>query len=112
MCSYQVVHLMKEMLRNMSRRWQPGQSFTILFWCRSGRHRSVASVVICRAILRALDIEVTTEHLCSYYMMLTKCQRDFRRQRRTECPDCVDGWSEDKDRLLTSIVAQVLSGRA
>ena len=67
---------------------------TILFYCRSGRHRSVGAAGILKGALGAQGgFDVRVEHLCDYWWKWVRCQSTARQRVRGTgeqacCPSC------------------------
>jgi hypothetical protein len=51
---------------------------TFLFYCRSGRHRSVSAAAILGGCLEALGFDVRMEHLCDFWWRWVHCQKAAR----------------------------------
>ena len=57
---YQVLEVVRSCVRLAKKTQDDGlEEASIMFWCRSGRHRSVVMVLLARAVLESLNYEVT-----------------------------------------------------
>ena len=61
---------------------------TMIAYCRSGRHRSVASAEILAAVLRVEGYEASVVHACNYWWKWVACQKKARRYD-VPCDSCV-----------------------
>ena len=61
----------------------------ILFFCRSGKHRSVAASELLWAAIQHSDLVACplVQHLCSYWWRYGRCQKRAREEGRP-CPEC------------------------
>ena len=76
--------------------WNPSRPINMLFLCKSGRHRSVASAMFAAWILHTTRrFKVGEwEHLCS---------RHWRHDFCTTCSECA-GWTDERQALNDDIV--------
>ncbi len=71
----------------------------IAFYCKSGRHRSVAMATMMARILNTLGSDAESRHLCQYSWNGVPCQHTAN-----GCADCAL-WTPEKEAVLQSAVA-------
>ena len=67
---------------------------TLVFYCKSGRHRSVAGAEICKGVLLRAGYEVKVEHLCQYWWRWVRCQ--YQHGRHIHCASCTPEATPEK----------------
>ena len=52
----------------LNSRGSPGKPRHLIFWCKSGRHRSVANMYLFKHIFKRLGIRIAPDpaHICQY----------------------------------------------
>ncbi len=80
-----IVDVLREAVADATQRHE---DTTLMFWCRSGKHRSVAVATLAALMLRDAGFVVETSNLSEFWWYQQRCARDARRAGHGSCPEC------------------------